>query len=212
MSPDLVNKGLYIISFLLFILPLRDVILKTGVVWYKRISSLGWVLIAVGIANSVFTYFKSAEDAKLKPLLNVNIGPRFLDRAGDSIPVILSVKNFGKGKAKNLDASIVNIVQRGNQLIDNKFLELASSHSFFIAPEGDYTYYIQYNIGAEDSANTDFFYFKLYYTDERGEPQPDTIRQIYRLPYPAKPGNIIFDVHPEDQKIVEAFLVLEKKW
>jgi len=179
--------------------------------WFKRITVLGYILLATGTATAIVAY-KTAEDDK-KPILNVFQGPKFLNRVADSIPIILEIKNFGNANARNIDAKFISIDRASIGFINKRSLEQKTPQPFFIAPDGAYDYYLNFDLRGGDTSGLTFtfIYFRDFYTDENGEPQPDTIRRIFKAPYP-RLNALIFDAPPDEFIEVQDFLVQQHEW
>lgn len=200
---------LYIISFLQFLLPLKDLIVKKDPKWYRRISSLGWILICTGILSTILTY-RSQE--KKSPLLNVFEGPRFQNRTADSIPIAMSIKNFGKATAKNIEATIISIDDYGTPIVVTNDLTEKSSNEKFITEDGVYAYYMNFDINKFNSIAKTYIYFRVSYSTEDGIPIKDTIKEIYRIPSPVNSSALIFDAKLNEFNRIKEFLVTKKLW
>jgi hypothetical protein len=213
MSPETITKLFYVVAFLQFIVPARDVLIskKTGIPWYKKISLAGWVLIFTGIASGVLTYFKEESDKKRHALMGVSTGPFYLDRVSDSIPIVIETKNFGQANARNIESEVVSVLQRGTFFYNVKPKTIKLGSSFFVAPGAPYSWYLQWKIDPVDSGAQPYLFLKVLYSDDDGQPAKDTIRQIYRLPLP-KRGNPIFDAHDQEFESIRAVMVQSGLW
>jgi len=65
-NPDYLS---YLISFLLIIIPARDVIIKGHPKWWKRISIAGWLLLVIAVVNFANSVLISISDKKDKEQL-----------------------------------------------------------------------------------------------------------------------------------------------
>jgi hypothetical protein len=208
MNPESIHIIRIIISVAIVIVPLRDMIVKKGRWWIQRISKIGWVLLAIAIANAFLNEYQFRE----KPLIYISKSPAFSAVGSDSVTMLIEVKNYKPGTAKNLRANYANISQVGD-IFDTTNTSSYSVNESDIVPEGGFYTFINtmdYKIKAIPA--TCYFFFRLTYTDDKGEPQDSVVRQVFVLPQPPKLGDMIFEADPAQYSRVKELLIKTKQW
>lgn len=199
------------IAFGLF-LWLKDLAKNTTHTKWKRMLN-GLILFSLlgGLVFGIWIVIMEAGKEE-KPLLNVFQGPVFQNRVADSIPIALSIKNFGKATAKNINANILSIDDYGSLFVLTNNVIANSSNEKIITADGIYDYYMNFEISKLNVIAITYVYFRVSYTDEFGIPSKDTIREIYHLPNPIRSAALIFDAKEDEFNRVKSFLIEKKLW
>jgi hypothetical protein len=199
------------IAFGLF-LWLKDLAKNIIHIKWKRILN-GLIIFSLfgGLVFGIWVVIIEASKEE-KPLLNVFQGPVFQNQVADSIPIALSIKNFGKATAKKIDARILSVDDYGSGFILTNNISAKSSDEKEITAEGIYAYYMNFKISKLKVIAVTYVYFRVSYTDQFGVPSRDTIREIYHIPNPISRTALIFDAQKDEFNRVKSFLVDNKLW